>query len=69
MPCVVCYLCGFDLRDGKMYFCAIDNGETNAERECNLYIPIANEGEEFHFIKEEQREKQLVNTRQLVEPW
>ena len=70
MTCVVCKFCGFDLRDSKMYFCALDNEQTHAERECNLYIPIDDEGEEFHFIKEEQREKQIVvNTRQLLEPW
>ncbi len=60
LVCVTCSLCGFDLRDGKMYFCAYDREETNAERECPLYIPISHDGEEFHFIIEEQIERQVV---------
>ena len=54
MTCVVCKLCGFSLVEGEMYFCAFDKGKTHAERECNLYIPIDDEGEEFHFIKERE---------------
>ena len=57
MTCVFCKLCGFSLVEGEMYFCAFDKGKTHAERECNLYIPIDDEGEEFHFIKECEREQ------------
>lgn len=68
MTCIVCKFCGFSLVNGEMYFCAIDKNETHAEQECNLHIPIDHDGEEFHFIKE-QREKQVVNTFYLEEPW
>ena len=67
MTCIVCKLCGFSLVEGEMYFCAIDKEETHAGQECNLCIPIDDEGEEFHFVKEQKQ--QIVNTFELLEPW